>query len=127
MLPDYNNYGGAWKNYRQFFMFVLYIWYLNSHNLHLLIVYPLFEYQLIKIYAGKSKWWALYYMSQNKSARNPNFDHVLMEKIDTFINSNKDMFATLHDTPICDILNSPMSADEVSLALGKGKITKLPE
>ena len=65
-----------------------------------------------------------YYMSQNKSARNPNFDHVLMEKIDTLINSNEDMFATLHDTPRCDILNSPISSDEVSLALRKGKNNK---
>ena len=65
-----------------------------------------------------------YYMSQNKSARNPNFDHVLMEKIDTLINSNEDMFATLHDAPLCDILNSPISADDVSLALRKGKNNK---
>ena len=63
-------------------------------------------------------------MSQNKSARNPDFDHVLMEKIDTLINSNKNMFVTLHDTPLCDILNSPISSDEVSLALRKGKNNK---
>ena len=65
-----------------------------------------------------------YYMSQNKSAQNPNFNHVLMEKIDTLINSNEDMFATLQDTPLCDILNSPISSDEVSLALRKGKNNK---
>ena len=65
-----------------------------------------------------------YYMSQNKSALNPNFDPVIMEKIDTLINSNEDMFATLHDTPLCDILNSPICADEVSLALRKGKNNK---
>ena len=34
------------------------------------------------------------------------------------------MCATLNDTPLCDILYSPICADEVSLALRKGKNNK---
>ena len=63
-------------------------------------------------------------MRQNETVRNPNFDYVLMEKIETLINSNVDMFSLPQDTPLCDILNSPISGDEVALALRKGKNNK---
>ena len=65
-----------------------------------------------------------FYMRQNETVRNPNFDYVLMEKIETLINSNVDMFSLPQDTPLCDILNSPISGDEVALALRKGKNNK---
>ena len=63
-------------------------------------------------------------MRQNETVRNPNFDYVLMEKIETLINSSEDMFSLPQDTPLCDILNSPISGDEVALALRKGKNNK---
>ena len=65
-----------------------------------------------------------FYMRQNETVRNPNFDYVLMEKIETLINSNVDMFSLPQDTPLCDILNSPISGDAVALALRKGKNNK---
>ena len=63
-------------------------------------------------------------MRQNETVRNPNFDYILMEKIETLINSSEDMFSLPQDTPLCDIVNLPISGDEVALALRKGKNIK---
>ena len=47
-----------------------------------------------------------------------------MQKIDEFINSNEVLFDTLHESPLCDILNSPIDKGEVIIALRKSKNNK---
>ena len=47
-----------------------------------------------------------------------------MQKIDEFINSNEVLFDTLHESPLCDILNSLIDKDELIIALRKSKNNK---
>ena len=65
-----------------------------------------------------------YYIRQNEVDKNLDFDYELMKKIDEFINSNEVLFDTLHESPLCDILNSPSDKDEVIIALRKSKNDK---
>ena len=65
-----------------------------------------------------------YYIRQNEVGKNPDFDYELMQKIDEFINSNELLFDTLHESSLCDILNSPIDKDEVIIALRKSKNNK---
>ena len=47
-----------------------------------------------------------------------------MQKFDEIINSNEVLFNTLHESPLCDILNTLIDKDEVIIALGKSNNNK---
>ena len=63
-------------------------------------------------------------MSQNSLPSVERYDNTLMEKIAVFVDKHDGIYGIDIDSPLNDILNAPITYDEVTLSLKKTKCNK---